>query len=130
MTDRILLQGLTFYGYHGVKAEEQALGGRYRLDLTLERDLAPAGASDELADTTSYSDVARAVVAVGTGRRFRLIEALAEAVAAEVLSRFDVEAVVVRVTKEHPPVPEMVMAAAAVEIRRSKDRPPVAQQGS
>lgn len=123
MTDQILLRGLKFYGHHGVKAEEQALGGRYSLDLTLERELAAAGASDDLADTTSYSAVARAALAAATRQRFRLLESLAEAVAAEVLERFEVDAVVVRVTKEHPPVPELLVGAAAVEILRRRSRP-------
>jgi dihydroneopterin aldolase len=120
MTDRILVHALVFYGYHGVGDDERAVGGRYRVDLTLERDLAAAGASDQLADTLSYADVARAAVLLGTTRRFRLLEALAAALADMVLAEFDVDAVTVCVTKEHPPVPEIIVGAAAVEITRRR----------
>jgi dihydroneopterin aldolase len=41
--DRILLRGLVFYGYHGVNPEEQKLGQRFRVDITLWADPQPAG---------------------------------------------------------------------------------------
>ena len=47
--------GLVFYGYHGVNPEEQKLGQRFRVDLTLWADLHPAAASDHLGDTISYA---------------------------------------------------------------------------
>jgi dihydroneopterin aldolase len=121
MADRILLQGLTFFGHHGVADVEQAVGGRYRLDVALTLDLAEAGASDALADTVDYAEVARVAVAVGTGRRFRLLEALAEAVAAALLERFPADGVRVRVTKAQPPLAEIGVGAAAVEIERRRD---------
>ena len=122
--DRILIQALRFFGHHGVADAEQAVGGWYRADLALERDLAAAGSSDRLEDTVSYAQVARAVARVGTGRRFRLIEALAEAIAATVLGGFGVEAVTVRVTKERPPITDVDVASAAVEITRRRPRGP------
>ena len=118
ITDRILVEGIAFYGHHGVGEAEQAVGGRYRVDLVLFRDLAAAGRSDRLEDTTNYADVVRLVVDVGTTRRFHLIEALAAAMAGEVLARTAVDGVTVRVTKLHPPVPELAVGSAAVEITR------------
>lgn len=118
MADRILVQDLTFYAYHGVAAEEQVLGGRFRVSAALLLDLSPAGRSDNLADTVSYADVARTIVEIGTGGRFQLLEAVAEAIATGLLARFSVESVSVRVTKEHPPLPELLVGSAAVEITR------------
>lgn len=118
MTDRLLLRGLTFHGHHGVSEAERDVGGRYVVDLDLECDLAPAGATDDLADTVNYAAVARTVVGVGTGESFRLVEALAEAMATAVLSAFPVSAVTVRVTKTPPPVRGVILKAAGVEIRR------------
>ena len=34
--DRIELEGLAFYGYHGVRPEEKSLGQRFEVDLKLE----------------------------------------------------------------------------------------------
>ena len=44
--DRIILTGMQFYGFHGVNAEERALGQPFVVDLETELDLEPAGASD------------------------------------------------------------------------------------
>ncbi len=41
--DRIILEGMQFYGFHGVNAEERALGQPYVVDLAVEMDLCVPG---------------------------------------------------------------------------------------
>ncbi len=82
-------------------------------------DLARAGASDDLRDTISYSDVYRAAREIVEGTSYHLIEELAEQNAAMVLSRFPAQAVLVRVKKEPPPVAG-VIDYAGVEIVRAR----------
>ena len=41
--DRIVLEGMRFYGFHGVNPEERVLGQEYLVDLTVEMDLSRAG---------------------------------------------------------------------------------------
>ena len=55
--DRILVSGLREMGVHGVLAEEQERAQPFGVDLELLVDLAPAGASDALADTVDYGVV-------------------------------------------------------------------------
>ncbi len=43
---------MEFYGYHGVFAEENKLGQRFRVDLTASLDLSKAGQTDDLNATT------------------------------------------------------------------------------
>ncbi len=57
--DSIHLQGMTFFGYHGVYPPETQLGQRFVVDLTMWCDLASAGKSDDLKDTVNYADVFR-----------------------------------------------------------------------
>ena len=45
-SDRIILKGMQFYGFHGVNPEERTLGQTYVVDLEVELDLRPAGRSD------------------------------------------------------------------------------------
>ena len=45
--DRIVLEGMVFYGYHGVSPAEQELGQRFVVDLEAHRDLRAAGLSDD-----------------------------------------------------------------------------------
>jgi dUTP pyrophosphatase len=119
--DTIQLHGLTFYGYHGVHAEEQRLGQRFVVDADLRLDLKPAGRSDALERTVNYSAVARVLKEVIEGRPFKLIEALAEALAAAILDRFPpVQSVRVRVAKPGAPVAVAPSGLVAVEIERGR----------
>jgi 7,8-dihydroneopterin aldolase/epimerase/oxygenase len=119
--DQIILKGIQFYAYHGVPDAEQETGHRYEVDVEMEVDISAAVAADEVAQTVDYGAVAREVLAVGTGRQFRLIETLAARIAEQILaSQPRVEAVTVGVKKLLPPIPGIV-EYAAVEITRRRE---------
>lgn len=119
--DRIWIEGLEFYAYHGTTDEEQRIGHRYVVDLVLKVSTRAAGLSDKLEDTVSYSEVALAVMKLGTESRFHLMEALAEQMAVMVLEHYPaVQAVHVKVSKRLPPA-GVVMERAGVEIIRKRD---------
>jgi 7,8-dihydroneopterin aldolase/epimerase/oxygenase len=117
-SDRIVLTGLTFYGYHGVHPEERALGQRFVVDLALDLDLRPAGESDDLAKTASYSEVYRVVREVVEGPPRNLLEAVAEGIARDVLRASGARGVRVRLTKPWAPIKGSTTGTAAVEIYR------------
>ena len=119
-SDKIQLEGMVFYGYHGVNAAEQELGQRFVVDLEVQRDLRQAGGSDELRDTVNYSHLFRLVKEVVEGPSRRLLESVAEAIAQGVLDGFEVDAVRVRVKKPEASVKGSVMAHAAVEVFRER----------
>ena len=120
--DRMILEGMRFYGFHGVNPEERVLGQEYLVDLTVEMDLGPAGRSDRLEDTISYTHIYRAVREVMEGEPRNLLEAAAQSIADRVLSDFPVDSVSVRVKKPHPPIRGSIIEYATVEIfRRRKD---------
>ncbi len=103
--DKICVQGMEFYGYHGVFREENILGQRFLVDVTLELDLQPAGRSDCLEYTVNYADVYERCRAIVEERTFALIEAVAEAIAADLLAAFPVvQRCIVKVTKPNPPI--------------------------
>ena len=118
--DRIILEGMQFYGFHGVNPEERALGQPYLVDLVVEMDLLPPGISDRLEDTLSYTRLYRSVQTVLEGESKNLLEAAAHAIATRILEEFSVQAVQVRVKKPRPPIKGSVIENAAVEIYRSK----------
>ena len=120
-TDRIILTGMQFYGFHGVNPEERRLGQPFIVDLTAELDLESAGASDNLADTVSYTHLYRAVRDVMEGEPYNLLEAAARNIADTVLCQQPlVSAVRVRVSKPRPPIRGSVIESAAVEIYRKR----------
>jgi dihydroneopterin aldolase len=117
--DRLLLEGMEFYGYHGDIDAERALGGRYRVDVAVSADLRAAGRSDSLDDTLDYVRVFQLVRDVVENRQFRLLEALAQAIADSLLEHHaPAGSVSVRVAKQ-PPV-RGVFDRFAVEIQRSR----------
>ena len=120
-TDRIILEGMQFYGFHGVNPEERTLGQSYVVDLAVELDLRQPGASDRLEETVSYTRLYRAVQEVVEGKSKNLLEATAQAIASRVLAEFPVAAVLVRVKKPRPPIRGSVIDHAAVEIYRTRD---------
>lgn len=119
--DAIELIGMSFYGYHGVRAEERTLGQRFVVDVRLELDLAPAGRSDDLERTVNYAQVWQAVREVVEGRPFNLIESVGEQLAANLLGRFEVvEAVRVRVAKPTAPIKGAQVGDVTVELTRTR----------
>lgn len=119
--DRIILEGMRFYGFHGVNPEEKSMGQPYLVDLTVEVDLHEPGRSDRLEDTISYTHLYRAVQGIMEGESKNLLEAAAQAIAKRVLDSFPVESVQVRVSKPQPPIRGSVIENASVEIYRRRD---------
>jgi 7,8-dihydroneopterin aldolase/epimerase/oxygenase len=90
------LVGLEVFGRHGVDDEERVSGRTFLYDVALDVD---PPTSDRLEDTVDYRKVAACVQEVSDGAQYRLIEALAAAVADELASRFPARRVRVRVRK-------------------------------
>ncbi|EHP2906806.1 TPA: dihydroneopterin aldolase [Listeria monocytogenes] len=118
--DKIYLNELVFYGYHGVLAEETKLGQTFRVSLILGLSTKKAGMSDSVDDTVSYAEVYETVKEIAEGTPFKLIEALAEKIATEVLTGYPLlEEVTVKLIKPNPPIPGHY-DSVAVEIERKR----------
>jgi 7,8-dihydroneopterin aldolase/epimerase/oxygenase len=122
VSDRIVLAGMVFQARHGVNEWEKAEDQRFEVDVELVLDVQPAGLDDDLTRTVDYRGVYEAVRQIVVSTTFNLLEALAEAIAHEVLvDQPNVDEVVVRVRK-----PEVRLGGpldyAGVEIRRVRDR--------
>ena len=93
---KIELHGLELFGHHGVLPEEQRDGQTFWFDVTL--DVGERGSSDRIEDAVDYREVA-AVVREVNERPVNLLEALASTLADELMRRFPVDGVRVRVRK-------------------------------
>ena len=120
MADLIELRGLRLVGICGALPEERERAQPLEVDLDVEADLAPSGASDDLDDTIDYGALCDAVATVVSDGQPQLLEHLADRIAATVL-RVDprVAAVTVGVRKLRPPVPHD-LATSGVRIRRAR----------
>ena len=120
MTDRITLTGLQARGHHGVYGFERADGQDFVVDVDLELDLSTAAASDDVADTVHYGELAGGLVEVITGDPVDLIETLADRLVAVCLADHRVAAATVTVHKPQAPIPH-AFTDVAVTLRRARE---------
>jgi dihydroneopterin aldolase len=118
VVDRIVLQGMSFQGRHGVKSAEREHLQEFKVDLEVECDLSAAGRTDRLEDTVDYRQIRAAAKDVIEGESFKLIESLADRIAQRVLRLDGVTAVSVRIAKR--PESMTPIEAAAVHINRTR----------
>lgn len=119
--DHITLTGVRAFGHHGVFDHEKRDGQEFVVDVTAWVDFAAAAASDDVADTLHYGELAEYVAAEVEGAPTDLIETLAERIAAGVLGRWSTAVSTVRVTVHKPSAPITVpFDDVAVTITRSR----------
>ena len=118
--DKIFVEGMAFYGYHGAFPEENKLGQRFFADVIMEMDTRQAAQNDRLEDTVNYAKVYEYAKHVLEGEPVSLVETLANKLSDVLLRQFEeIEAVTVKVKKTDPPIPGHY-DNVAVEIRRER----------
>jgi dihydroneopterin aldolase len=119
LSDAILLEGLRFFGYHGLYPEERTLGQRFLVDVVAELDLRNAGQHDELDETVNYNSIYNAVRSVVEGEPMMLVEAVADRTARLILESFPpVAAVEVIVRKPEATIRGAHLDAIGARVRR------------
>jgi dihydroneopterin aldolase len=116
--DRILLEGMSFQGRHGVRPAERERPQEFKVDIEVDCDLSEPGKSDRIEDTVDYRQVRSIAKEVIEGESQKLLERLAALIADRVLQLQRVGGVTVRISK----LPESMqpIAAAAVRINRTR----------
>lgn len=118
--DRILLNGLVFFGKHGCHAAEQELGQKFLVDIELECDLSAAGESDSLEDTLDYVAIYNHAREVMEGESAKLLEHLAQRIADFALIDQRVSSAWVRLRKPHIALPG-ALDFIGIEITRTRE---------
>ena len=119
MADRIELRGLAVRGHHGVFDHERVDGQDFVIDVTVWLDVADAAASDDLADTYDYGELAQLAAGIVAGPPRNLIETVGAEIADRVMRDQRVHAVEVTVHKPQAPIP-LEFSDVAVVVRRSR----------
>lgn len=119
--DKIIMENMVFYGYHGVLQEEKILGQKFYVDAKLYLDLKQAGKTDDLNHTVSYAMVYEIIEGIMTKEKFDLLEALAHKVCGQILLSFKrIEIVKLTIKKPSAPVAGN-FDYFAVQIKRSRN---------
>lgn len=104
--DRINLQNMAFYGYHGNLASENEIGQRFFVDISLALDLSKAGQSDQLEDSINYADIYERTKVIVEGMPRRLIERVGTLIAESIWGHYEgLQGLSVTVRKPEAPIP-------------------------
>jgi dihydroneopterin aldolase len=116
--DRILLEGMSFRGRHGVRPAEREQAQEFKVTVEVDCDLSEPGLTDRIEDTVDYRRIRTIVKDVIEGESQKLLETLAARIAAGVLELPRVAEVSVRIAKR--PESMQPIDAAAVRITRTR----------
>jgi dihydroneopterin aldolase/D-erythro-7,8-dihydroneopterin triphosphate epimerase len=115
--DRIYIRDLSLRCIIGLYPEERTNKQDVIINITMETDLRAAGASDALEDTVDYKSIKLAILDFVENSSFKLIESLAEGIAALCLSDARVECATVTIDK---PGALRFCRSVAVEVTRRR----------
>lgn len=122
MENIIRIKKATFYGYHGVMSEEQSVGGKFEADVDIHTDFSAAAKNDSLHETIDYHKVYKVLYHLALEQKYYLIEAVANKIADELLTRFTaISKIAVRVRKNNPPLGGVVDCVEVEVIKTRED---------
>lgn len=108
------INGMYFHAFHGCLPEEEKLGGRYRVDVSIVADYNVAADSDELDKTADYERVFQ-IVEAEMGKPSKLIEAAAKRACLSLSVEYPwAKRINVILTKYDPPVKGRRIAEAKI----------------
>lgn len=103
--DKIYINRIKTYGYHGAIQEERVLGQYFITDIVLYIDLTAASETDDLNETVHYGEVYNLAEEIIKGEPVSLIERLAGKINAELFDRYDkIVEIETTITKPNPPI--------------------------
>lgn len=116
--DKMYIENLQVYGFHGVNQQEKDLGQRFIISAELFLDLKEAGDSDDLNKTVNYAELCFEIEEQFTKQKYDLIESAAEKLAEFILLKYEmVQRIKLKVKKPWAPIGKPV-EYVAVEVDR------------
>ncbi len=110
----IQIEGMEFYAFHGHYKEEQIVGSRFLVDLTIETDLEKPAESDNLKDAVNYQQ-AYGIIKVQMEQKSHLLENIASRILNALYSEMSgIKKARVKVSKMNPPVGGKVHSVSVI----------------
>ena len=100
----IQLENMEFYAFHGHFKEEQIVGNRFIVSVTIDTDLEKPARSDRLEDTLNYQK-AYQIVKFEMTKKSHLLENIASHILDALYSSFStIRSATVKISKMNPPM--------------------------
>ena len=120
--DKIIIENLEVFAYHGVFGFEKKKGQTFYISAVIYTDTQKAGLNDDLSDTVSYADICEEIQKFNEENAFDLIETAAEKIAVYLLNKHEkISAIEIEINKPYAPVKEKV-EKLAVKIFRMRHK--------
>jgi dihydroneopterin aldolase len=106
---RLTLRSAEFYAYHGVKAEEQTLGGKYQVDIDMYYDALNAIINDSVKYALNYEEAMSCIEDVIAGESYCLVETIVNEILNKLMEKFPMlDKATCRVRKMNAPIRRVV----------------------
>ena len=100
----IQIENMEFYAFHGHFREEQIVGNKFLVDLSIDSDMSTPADSDNLKDAINYQ-LAYKLVKEEMEKKSKLLEHIAKRILDTIYANFqDVRNVTVKISKMNPPM--------------------------
>ena len=100
----IQLENMEFYAFHGHFKEEQIVGNKFLVDVTIDTDLEKPAKSDRLEDTLNYQKIYQ-IVRFEMTKKSHLLENIASRILDALYSTFStIRSATVKISKLNPPI--------------------------
>jgi 7,8-dihydroneopterin aldolase/epimerase/oxygenase len=113
----IQIDGMEFYSFHGHYKEEQIVGNRFLVDLTIETDMSKPMESDNLKDALNYQR-AYELIKMQMEQKSHLLEHIAGRILDALYSEMEgIKKATVKVSKMNPPMGGKINSVSVVMSR-------------
>jgi 7,8-dihydroneopterin aldolase/epimerase/oxygenase len=113
----IQIEGMEFYSFHGHFKEEQIVGNKFIVDLTIETDMSRPMESDNLRDAVNYQQ-AYEIVCLQMDVKSHLLEHLAGRILDALYAQMEgISKATVKVSKMNPPMGGKITSVSVVASR-------------
>jgi len=113
----IEIEKMEFYAFHGHFKEEQIVGNKFLIDLTIEADLDKASETDRLEDTIDYQ-AAFKLVRKEMDRKSNLLENIAKRILDSIYANVEgIKGATVTIRKMNPPMGGHINSVAIIMSR-------------
>tara|TARA_B100001250_G_scaffold396536_1_gene402628 strand:+ start:976 stop:1335 length:360 start_codon:yes stop_codon:yes gene_type:complete len=115
----IRLKNMQFFAYHGVYDFEKELGAPFEVDVEINASFSQAIKSDDIQEAINYDSIFKLVDSIISKKKYNLIETLAGTIADNILSKYQIDSVVIRVRKPKAQI-SGTLDTVEVEIEKRK----------
>lgn len=121
MKNKIYINGIEVYAYHGVFPEETSLGQKFIFDLEATLNFKDAMLTDQLEKSVSYGDIAQIIAEVATKNTYKLLERLAYEIVKTVFTQHKlIDSINLTINKPNAPV-KQIFKECGISLEISRD---------